>query len=129
MPSRLTPCQPPRGGGLDGPETFRFQQETSRFRQKAPSQRELANPKGLTEGVLLFDAGGAGRVACLDGLVVAGEKDLVLFCRQVGAAGQMELFAVHIADVPLLGGAGGGRVRGVQLSIGVLRYGEGLMKL
>ena len=78
----------PSGGGLDGPETFRFQQETSRFRQKAPSQRELANPKGLTEGVLLFDAGGAGRIACLDGLIVAGEEDLILLGRQVRAGGR-----------------------------------------
>ena len=117
-PSRLTPCQPPRGGGLDGPETFRFQQETSRFRQKAPSQRELANPKGLTEGVLLFDAGGAGRVACCNGLVVAGEEDLILLGRQVRAGGQVELFAVHIADVSLLCRAGSRRVGGVQLGIG-----------
>ena len=83
--------------------------------------RAVCRPSGFAlcqVSVFLFDAGGAGRVACLDGLVVAGEKDLVLLGRQVGAAGQMELFAVHIADVPLLGGAGGGRVRGVQLGIG-----------
>ncbi len=38
--------------------------------------------------------------------------------RQVGAAGQVELFAVHVADVRLLRGAGRRRVGGVQLAVG-----------
>lgn len=65
----------------------------------------------------LFDAAGAGRIACFHGFLVAGEQDLILLCRQVRAAGQMELFAVHIADVGLLGCAGRRRVGGIQRGI------------
>ena len=65
----------------------------------------------------LFDAAGAGRIACFHGFLIAGEENLVLLCRQVRAGRQMELFAVHIADVRLLGRAGCRRVGGVQRGI------------
>ena len=32
-------------------------------------------------------------------LLVGGEEDLVLLCRQAGAAGQMELVGIDVADV------------------------------
>ena len=52
----------------------------------------------LSDLTSLLDAAGAGRIACFHGFLVAGEQDLILLCRQVRAAGQVELFAVHIAD-------------------------------
>ena len=38
----------------------------------------------------------------------------LLYTSQVGTGGQVELFAVHVADVSLLRSAGGRRVGGVQ---------------
>ena len=69
------------------------------------------------ESKALFDTACAGGIACGNGFVIAGKEDLVLFRRQVCAGGQMELFAVHVADVDLLRRAGGRRVGGVQLAV------------
>ena len=69
------------------------------------------------ESKALFDAACAGGIACGNGFVIAGKEDLVLFRRQVGTGGQVELFAVHVADVSLLRRAGGRRVGWVQLTV------------
>ena len=65
----------------------------------------------------LLDAARARAVPCRNGLLVAGEEDLVFLRREVGTAGQVELFAVHVADIPLLRGGRCRRVGGVELKM------------